>query len=147
MIYTHLDKAWGYIQRFEGYLKGDTLCCPHCKRSARFEPGGFFDEDRYECPLCGNIEDYSAYNPQTLFDFISEERLENSIEYRVTPQGEYKSVKLKIGSNPNVYIDTASRTYIIDYDFGDEPYGVDINRTCDTLDALLERNFTPYHRY
>ena len=62
-------------------------------------------------------------------------------------EGEYKSVKLKIGSNPNVYIDTASRTYIIDYDFGDEPYGVDINRTCDTLDALLERNFTPYHRH
>ena len=70
MTYWQYRKAMNIIERFNGFVTGAELCCRHCGESARFNPGGLFDEDNYECPHCGTIEKYCYYIPMTIKDYL-----------------------------------------------------------------------------
>ena len=146
MTYWQYRKAMCIIERFNGFVTGAELCCRHCGESARFNPGGLFDEDNYECPHCGTVEKYCYYIPMTIKDYLFMEKLDE-VEFHTTPTGLYAGARIKISNSPAIYVDTAKQTFIIDSDKDeDDEFDVDIERMCRKIDDDFVMEYMACHR-
>ena len=137
MSYLEYRNLMDTVERFKRYVNCEELFCDECKQTAGFNPGGLYDEDYYECPVCGNVEKYYNYMPMCIDDFFCGERFRDVFEYSTTPQGLYIGARIKISDAPTVYIDTASRTCICESDGEFEYINLDIDGVCRKIDMYI----------
>lgn len=125
-------------KELEAIADGRLYRCPECGNLYEIDDAG--EDQIHACPECGSEIDEPE--PATMYDYFSDCF---DIEYRISGNGEYKSVELCVAcGGPNIYVDTGTRTVKL-YWWSDRAEAPIFGDACDQIDAEFEELYNCLH--